>query len=221
MMNWIEVTMKYSTSSALKTKFNPLTHGYFFPNRFEFKGFDKFKKYLHRHIIYGMCGGMVFTALDYYFDQINIPQYAKVNEIPLNYTKYLWKRQSDSVSISTFFKIIWLASLSKTNSIRRSINVELPLILERLEDGLPAPIVVIRASLFQNPTHNHQVLVNESTTNKDVLELSLYDPNHPKNNPKIIISTGENPTIEQSSGEPIRGFFVNKYKYKNSQNLKK
>lgn len=211
--------MKFSINNIFKTKFDPLTHGYFFPNRFELRGFEKIKKFLDRHIIYGMCGGMVFSALDFYFDQINIPDYGKVKELPLNYTKYLWKRQSDSVSISTFFKILWFTSLSKSSSINRTLEVELPLILDRLEDNLPAPIVIIRSSLFQNPTHNHQVLVNECEINNDALELSLYDPNHPKDIPILTISTGTNPKIEQSSGEPIRGFFLNKYTYKNSLNM--
>ena len=211
--------MKFSTNNAFKTNFDPLTQGYSFANRFEFKGFKKLKKYLNRHIIFGMCGGMVFTALDFYFDHVNIPEYRKVSEIPVNYTKYLWKRQSDSVSIATFFKIIWFASLSEKGSILRSIDIELPRILDRLEDGLPAPIVIIRSSLFQNPTHNHQVLVNATKRNGDFLELSLYDPNHPKDIPFLSIHLVDNTTIEQSSGEPIRGFFLNNYIYQNSQNL--
>lgn len=197
----------------MKTKFNPPSHGYSFPNRFEFKGLSKILKLIKSNFIYGMCGGMVFTALDYYFDQNKLPGYMAIDELPLSYTKYLRKRQTQSVSISVLMKIIKFATLSVSKSRKKSIQDELPKIIERLNDGLPTPIVIIRSSFFQNPTHNHQVLVTGYEDNGSTLDLELYDPNHPKIVPRLTICQNSEYSITQSTGEPVRGFFINVYSY--------
>ena len=197
----------------MKTNFNPPSHGYSFPNRFEFKGLSRIKKFVKSNFIYGMCGGMVFTALDFYFDQYKLPGYQAVEDLPLSYTKYLWKRQTQSVSISVLLKIIQFATLSVSKSMQKTIQDELPKIIERLNDGLPAPIVIIRSSLFQNPTHNHQVLVIGYIDNGSTLDLELYDPNHPKSGPRLMISMDPEYLITQSTGEPVRGLFLNNYSY--------
>jgi len=167
-----------------------------------------------------MCGGMVFTALDFFFDQNNLPGYKTVDELPLNYTKYLWKRQKESVTISVLVKIIHFSTLSVSKSLHKSIQVELPKIIERLNDGLPVPIVIIRSSLFQNPTHNHQVLVTGYKENDSILDLELYDPNHPRLDTRLSISKVPKFLISQSTGEPVRGFFVNNYSYQFSLDQK-
>lgn len=197
----------------MKTNFNPLEHGYSFPNCFEFKGLSRIVKIIKNNFIYGMCGGMVFTALDYYFDQSKLPGFKAVNELPISYTKYLWKRQTQSVPISVLLKIIKFASLSVSKSLQNTIQNELPRIIERLNDGLPAPIVIIRSSLFQNPTHNHQVLVTGYEHNGSTLDLEIYDPNHPNLDPRLTILQYPEYLITQSSGEPVRGLFLNKYSY--------
>jgi hypothetical protein len=165
------------------------------------------------NFIYGMCGGMVFTALDYYFDQKKLPGFNAVDELSLSYTKYLWKRQTQSVSISVLLRIIKFASLSVSKSLQMTVQDELPKIIDRLNDGLPAPIVIIRSSLIQNPTHNHQVLVTGFEDKGYTLDLELYDPNHPRLNPRLIIHQNNQYKITQSTGEPVRGFFINNYLY--------
>jgi hypothetical protein len=198
----------------MKTNFDPKSHGYSFINRFEFKGFSKFLKTVSNKFIYGMCGGMVFSALDFYFDQKKIPDYPKVDQIPEIYAKYLWKRQAESTSFSVLLKIVLLAGLTTKKSIQKSITYELPIIIDRLNDKLPAPLVIIRSSLLQNPTHNHQVLVTGYEDHEDHMKLLMYDPNHPKSEPYLIIQKNEELLIQQSTGEPVRGFFVNSYSYR-------
>ncbi len=197
----------------MKTNFNPPSHGYTFPNRFEFKGLSRIVKIIKSNFIYGMCGGMVFSAMDYYFDQNKLPNYKAVEELPLSYTKYLWKRQTQSVSISVLMKIIKFASLSVSKSMQKTFQDELPKIIERLDDGLPAPIVIIRSSFFQNPTHNHQVLATGYEDNGLSLDLELYDPNHPNICPLLMFHHKQEYFITQSTGEPVRGLFLNKYLY--------
>jgi hypothetical protein len=46
------------------------------------------------------------------------------------------------------------------------------------------------------------------------MTIYLYDPNHPGEEPSLSLNLA-NPTagvnLTQSTGEPLRGFFVNKY----------
>jgi hypothetical protein len=203
------------------TKFTPLYRGYLFPNRFEYKGLSRVMKFLKSNFIYGMCGGMVFSALDYYFDEKNIPKYDVVKNLPLNYTKYLWKRQTESTSFYILLKILYFGTLSKKKVVQKTIQNKLPDIINRLNLGLPAPIVIVRSSFFQNPTHNHQVLVTGYEDNPSKLELILYDPNHPRLEPRLVISNDHGFSITQSTGEPVRGFFLNHYTYKESPDPEK
>jgi len=204
----------------MKTNFSPLTHGYYFANRFEFKGISRIIKWVKSNFIYGMCGGMVFSALDYYFDQNKIPDFKNSSILPLNYTKYLWKRQTESVSISVLLKIIYFSTISSVLSQRQSVKKELPLILDKIQDNLPAPIVIIRSNILQNPTHNHQVLVYGYEQMDNIIHFSLYDPNHPQSNPTLNVNMIAPFIITQSTGEPVRGFFLNNYQYKISGDLR-
>lgn len=199
----------------MKTNFDPLTHGYKFANRFEFKGIKKLTSEFKNKLIYGMCGGMVFTALDYYFDQRKVPKFQKPDELSLNYAKYLWKRQTESMSLRALIKLIYFALIPQSISINKSIENELPMVIDLLLDNLPAPLIIIRSNFFQNPTHNHQVLVTEINNDNGVIEMILYDPNHPQISPGIIVDK-EKRELTQTTGEFVRGFFINKYKYRNS-----
>lgn len=200
----------------MKTNFDPLTHGYKFQNRFEFKGIKKLTSIFKNKLIYGMCGGMVFTALDYFFDQKKVPKFHHPSELTINYAKYLWRRQTESVSLSALIKLIYYALLPQRISIRKSIENELPKALDLLLDNLPVPLIIIRSNFFQNPTHNHQVLVTQMNYKNNVMEMVLYDPNHPQISPSIIVDKDKK-ELFQTTGELVRGFFVNKYQYRNSE----
>ena len=134
--------------------------------------------------------------------------------MPKYYANYLWKRQKDSTSFAVLIKILRYATYPKLKSIRKSVFEELPLIIDRLNDDLPVPLVIIRSSLFQNPTHNHQVLVTGYEVWEHTVDLFLYDPNHPNDHPLLIVKKRPELSIEQSSDEPVRGFFINSYSYK-------
>jgi hypothetical protein len=54
-------------------------------------------------------------------------------------------------------------------------------------------------------------------SNEEV-ELILYDPNHPSKIPAIVIDK-KNQNLRQTTGEFVRGFFVNNYLYKSSLEL--
>jgi hypothetical protein len=76
------------------TNFNPAIHSFRFANTFE--GVDASSRYG------GLCGGMVYSALDYYYANVQIPQqtYAPGNRYPLQ--SYIYKRQAKSAQESNW-----------------------------------------------------------------------------------------------------------------------
>ena len=193
------------------TNFTPLIHGYLFPNRFEkiikIAGFkNKF--------IFGLCGGMVFSALDFYFYQKSIPEFRSVQEIDINYTKYLRKRQADSLSIIKILKIFFLAAIPIKRATTITFDRFIPKILDQLNDDLPTPLIIVRSNLLQNPTNNHQVLATGYQENETAIILDIYDPNHPTQSVWLEVIKIQPFQINQSTGEPVRALFLNDYKFK-------
>jgi hypothetical protein len=100
---------------------------------------------------------------------------------------------------------------------QRIARSEFPKLRRRINKGNPAVLAMIRVGGIDDPTQNHQVVAHsydfDETTKH--LEINLYDPNHPGQEPRLSMnltrpSSGIN--LTQSSGEPLRGFFVIKYK---------
>lgn len=198
----------------LKTDFDPTQHGYKFINRFDLKQLVPFIN-LKKRFFLGLCGGMVYSALDLIYANAIRPEYSMVEELPKPFVNYLWKRQSDSVSATTLAKLIIKAVSSNKNNLLETINHEIPLIIESISLNHPVPVVIIRNNFFENPTNNHQVLLVSSEIDGPVTKFTCYDPNHPLISPFIQIDrTYGNESISQSSGEILRGLFINKYKQK-------
>ena len=87
-----KVRQAVNQSTAVWTNFDPVRHGFRFANTFA--GIDVSSRYG------GLCGGMVYTELDYYYANMPIPQqtYAPSNRYPLQ--SYIYKRQAKSAQES-------------------------------------------------------------------------------------------------------------------------
>ncbi len=84
--------LKLFKPTAVWTKFDPVKNGFKFANTFN--GVDASHRYG------GLCGGMVYTELDYFYANMPIPQqtYAPSNRYPLQ--SYIYKRQAKSAQES-------------------------------------------------------------------------------------------------------------------------
>ena len=100
---------------------------------------------------------------------------------------------------------------------RRTASREFPKLRRRIAKGNPAVLLLIRAGGLSAPTQNHQVVatgydLDEATQQ---VRIFLYDPNHPGEEPTLDMNVA-NPKhgidLKQSTGEPIRGFFVLNYR---------
>ncbi|GAB4580828.1 MAG: hypothetical protein Fur0022_35710 [Anaerolineales bacterium] len=186
---------------------------------FDLSFFDHWTK--DRPIIYGLCGGMCFTALDLFYENLPVPQVATPpeNETPLY--KYLLKRQIDSLSLDTLANVIRWTLEDDRDVALWTAREEIPQIQASLDEGTPVVLALVRVRKG-NPTANHQVLAIDYTLDEETqqMELTLYDPNHPGEEPKIFVDLrdpekGLHP--RQSTGEPLRGFFVIRYKKEKPQ----
>jgi len=99
-----------------KTNFASQINGFRFVNRFELQFPVKFPLPLVgeidlNNVVYGLCGGMCFTALDYFYAGKEVPDFSKVDEIDRKLFVYLVDRQLDSLSIPVLLKVIrWMVS---------------------------------------------------------------------------------------------------------------
>ena len=207
--------------SKFETDFSPARNGFQFPNRFEFHFPIKYPLPFGgaidlNDVVFGLCGGMSFAALDYFFIGEPLPAYNNPQEIDQKLFTYLCDRQLDSLKIPVLLKVIeWMLLENRDIALRMS-RVEVPKLRRLLEKGEPAVLALIRVQGIGDPTKNHQVLAtacefDEATKN---LTVSLYDPNHPGEEPSIklnLAKPGAGIDISQSTGEALRGFFIIPY----------
>lgn len=205
-----------------RTTFEPSRHGFHFVNRFDvadlfdLKFFDELTK--NRPIIYGLCGGMCFAALDYFYQNKPVPEVTQPPEDETRLYKYLRDRQIHSLSLDTLKNVFTWTLQDDLDVAKWTANKEVPQLRASLDQGKPAVLALIRVEKSM-PTSNHQVLAIAYDLHEDtnILEIVLYDPNHPDKTPRIFVdltNPQEGIKPRQSTGEPLRGFFVIDYKPK-------
>jgi murein DD-endopeptidase MepM/ murein hydrolase activator NlpD len=208
--------------SKISTPFSYQQHGFNFINSFELKLPVKFQLPFGAsvdlsHVVFGLCGGMCFSALDYFHLGELPPRFDDVKKIDRKLFIYLCERQLESMKISTLLKVFEWMLLEEKTLAARLVRYEIPKLRRMLDHGEPAVLALIRGRGLDDPTKNHQVLATgyqfDPETKK--YQITLYDPNHPLKNPSLSLDLS-NPKagleLEQSTGEYLRGFFIIPYK---------
>ena len=201
----------------MDTSFLPSVNGYQFQNRFEKNWPNRFVKLLIRNSAYGLCGGMVFSALDYFFQGKSIIITSKIADLESDYIGHLWKRQFASMPVRNYFLLASGTFQKDSSLLTNTINKEIPRAIESINKNLPAPIIIIRSKRLENPMDNHQILLTGYDIKGPITNFTSYDPNHPLETTFLTVNRkyGEE-NISQSTGELVRGFFLNRYDNKNS-----
>jgi murein DD-endopeptidase MepM/ murein hydrolase activator NlpD len=205
----------------VNTNFSLQQNGFHFINSFELKQLVNFQLPFGASVdlskvVFGLCGGMCFTALDYFNRGEIPPQFEEVKKIDRKLFVYLCERQLDSLNIPTLIKVFeWMLMEDQTLANRLS-RVEIPRLCRMLDKGKPAVLALIRVQHLDDPTQNHQVLARgyEFDPDSSKYRISLYDPNHPRKEAYISVdvSNPKSIQIKQSTGEYLRGFFIIPYK---------
>lgn len=194
------------------TEFFPTNHGYPFVNRFEKNWPNIFIRTLVGNSIYGLCGGMVFSAYDYFLHKVQIPNIPEETVSREQFIRYLWKRQLNSMPVKNYLSLLRRNFQKDQKLLLDTISRQLPLVTAAIDRKKAMPLVIIRSKKFENLTNNHQLLVCGYELEGSLTRLICYDPNHPLEAPHLTIERDISAlSISQSTGEEIRGFFCNQY----------
>ncbi len=200
-----------------RTQFSSQRDGFRFANAFEPRRFlpTALRKRAGRQGLMGLCGGMCYTALDYQRVGLPTPDFRSVETLSGTLLTYLLRRQVQSMSPLMLLRLAnWLLRDDEYVG-RKTCAQELPRVRRLVDAGLPAVLCLLRTRGLGNPTGNHQVIgTGYEVSDTGWVRLFLYDPNHPGQEPVILVPEGweGGATMQQSTGEPLRGFFVMAYR---------
>ena len=207
--------------TSAQTAFRPSEHGFRFPNRFKFSHtliLPLVGAVELGEIVYGLCGGMCFASVDYYHTHRPVPKRTTVPPSGGQLRKYLTDRQIHSlVPPAGIEKVIKWTLEDDKYVAQRTADREFGKLRKELAADRPATLALIRVNELGQSTKNHQVVAvgYEFDEASQELTIDLYDPNYPMQQPSLQM-TFTDPSgslhASQSTGEPLRGFFVIDYK---------
>jgi hypothetical protein len=222
------------------TGFAPGQHGFHFANAFpsvpDITIPIPFGKVVFGDASEGLCGGMVFCALDYFLAKRPIPasktppttgmlfdtivrRLLNSFNLPLGILNYIVLMHPDYPDGETRSGGNAFAPHGRA---WQTIRVEWPLIKQILDSGRPCPLGLVRVKTtdLSKLGQNHQVLATGYDVSDDLLTLFIYDPNHPNRDDltlSLSLAAPEQPTpiTYSARGElPVFAFFHVNYKFR-------
>lgn len=207
-------------TACVHTPFSPRAHGFAFPNTFPsgkpvFRVRTPFGGLPVGDASKGLCGGMVFAALDHHRLGRPLPTDAETPGLFDYLVRRLWASFRLPWGPARIYR--WTAS----PDVSSLTAAAWPKVRAELDAGRPAPLMLIKASSL-NPwdlAHNHQVLATGYAIDPGgVVTLTLYEPNYPlagdADEPvelRLAAPGSGGPIDHSREGESVRGFFLNPY----------
>jgi len=177
----------------------------------------------------GLCGGMVFAALDYFLaGKEAVPDRPAAGD---PFYKFIVSRLIDSwhvpAGVAQYYQ--WMSLPDGDHVIRlfnrqviaerglgwRTVRVQWPQIKKDLDRGLPVPIgvVTVASRSPKDLAHNHQVLAVGYEADGPHVKVQVYDPNRGRRDDVAIGMDTSAPArpvpFDHNLGlrRPVRGFF--------------
>ncbi len=212
--------------------FTPSIHGFSFLNSFPGIPFLIRKNSILNELIhilffrknfYGLCGGMCFTALDYFYSGKELPYIEAPPDAGDFLHSYLFKRQNDTYGRFGKFisKFIHWSLISDTrlqsNTYREFSDIRLS-----LDKKQPVVLGLVYVHLSQSLAvwSNHQVIAYKYEVDSEKSTLYLYDPNFPGREDIVLelMKTEKGfqciqKDLQSNAGIPVRGFFKIPYSF--------
>jgi hypothetical protein len=218
-------------------RFSPLTHGFVFTNSWPSAPAVSIPTPVGKigigNAASGLCGGMVFAALDYWQAQVRPPVGQPAPGTPLYQfivrrlidswhipagvaEYYLWMNLPDGDSSLTIFG---RSVVGQRGLAWRTIGEQWPQVRASLDAGLPATLGLVTVA-SANPAqlgHNHQVLACGYEIAGTEVTLQVYDPNSGQDHGVHIQFDTRDPAAATTFrhniniGWPVRGFFLTAY----------
>jgi hypothetical protein len=181
----------------------------------------------------GLCGGMVFAALDYWHAQAAPPQARPAPGTPL--FRFIVRRLVDSwripAGVARYYRWMNLPDGNDTFSVlgksfpgrpgvsRRTIERQWPQVKARLDGGQPAALglVTVATADPRRLGQNHQVLAYGYRLAGSEVTMQVYDPNTGQDDGVHIRFAASAPdgaatfAHNINIGWPVRGFFLTGY----------
>ena len=177
----------------------------------------------------GLCGGMVFAAVDHWRAGVTPPGQRPAADthlyrfivdrlvdswhIPAGIVQYFqWMNLPDGDST---FTLLRRRVLTERGLAWRTIKVQWPAVMRDLDRGVPVPlgVVTVRSADPHDLAHNHQVLAFGYTRSGTWVTVAVYDPNRGDRDDIAIgfdTSTPTKPTTFTHNlgiDHQVRGFF--------------
>ncbi len=181
----------------------------------------------------GLCGGMVFAALDYWHSGVTPPEERPAQGTPLYRfvvqrlieswhvpagiaQYYQWMNLPDGDS---GFDVLGRRVVSDRGLAWRTIQVQWPQVRADLDAGTPAALglVTVASRHVKDLALNHQVLAYGYEVAGPQVTLRIYDPNSARADDVMIKFDTSHPTRATEFthtvriGHPVRGFFRTAY----------
>lgn len=207
--------------AIVATIFNPLIHGYRFTNRFSIplsETLPLIGKIDLGSLMVGLCGGMCFSVLDNFHAGVAVRPRKTIPKAGTALSNHLILKQIESlIPPDGVIKVLNWTAREDRYIWRHTAGREFGKLRHRLGKGEPAVLALIRAARGTDPLKNHQVVAHQYQINhaSGDVKIGIYDPNHPSKKPTLSLNI-QNPNqgigATQSTGEPLRGFFIVDYK---------
>ncbi len=169
--------------------------------------------------IYGLCGGMSATSLDFLMAGMPIPQRRRRPGRITPLHQFLHRRQVDSLTMGKQVVrfIRWMALPDEAVQLRTAEAVKE--LKTRLDAGIPTPIglVYISSKETWEIWQNHQVLAVNYTEEDGVMHIQVYEPNYPRRNDVFIKCWPDgrgglkSAQLMGEKSKHVRGFFTMPY----------
>lgn len=211
---------------AARTAFRAAAHGFAFPNAFPV-GKPVFRVRTPVGVIpigdasKGLCGGMVFAALDHHRAGRPLPADPDTPGLHEYLARRLWCSFHLPWGVARIYQWMGRPDAARTHPKSTvpflTTQKEWPKIRAELDAGRPAPLVLIKTD-SRSPFdlgHNHQVLATGYEADGDAVRVTLYEPNYPGEAPvelRFRTDDYDGKRVHHSAeGESVRGFFLNPY----------
>lgn len=202
--------------------FRPEVHGYKFAN--QFTGVDASMRYG------GLCGGMVYSSLDYFRARKPIPTqtYLPANRTPLQ--SYIFNRQNDAALGTQLDK--WMEL--RTNpfgwrdgeffrwGLEGSRGGRIEELRQMIDGGNPAPLGLYEGGTTDYTGYksgDHQVLAlgyamgryrGDLGKNKQDYKILVYNPNYPNEKLTLVPDISRDCFFQVETGDTWRTYFVDR-----------
>lgn len=205
--------------AAAHASFRPSRHGFAFANSWPPAPAISIRTPAGRigigNAALGLCGGMVFAALDYWQAGREPPASQPAPAAPLY--RFIVRRLLQSWRLPAGVVRYYLGMLADDAKLAgRTICRQWPAVKALLDRGQPATLGVVTVA-SANPLllgHNHQVLAYSYHQDDATVTLLVYDPNSgPDDAVGIRFSTAPAGPFTHNIAVswPVRGFFLTRY----------